>query len=841
MLLPADLLVSMPPWKQPATPFPFWNALLWDSMGQYFPWREFAARALRSGVIPLWNPFQFCGTPFLANGQSALFYPFNLIFWLFDVRRAFALSAFLHLALGGWFSYLFLRGLRLGRFGATVGAVAFALNGYFITWIYLPTIVNSAIWLPLALLLAEKFLRRGRALFAVGAGGAIGLSALAGHPQIFLLCTVFFVVYFLARGLSRGEGHAAGDGTPALQMQLHGGGQFDCAHCKRHPRPTNQGTEPAGGPSAPLGAGRASALQLIARYIFFRRWLRLAGGLLLAGTFALLAAAVQLLPLAELLRYSHRGAQEYRFYLSWAMPWQNLTTLLLPDFFGSPAQASYWGKGNYAEFCAYAGIVPLGLAILGAIYRRDFCARFFAVSAAVALLCVLGTPLNWPLYHFVPGLNRAGSPARLLLFYLTSVAFLAGLGADWLAQACERKSPATGRHLSRGASNSRSDEGKARARKAAPAADDPFGWLRPRLLALILGLALFAVISALLAKASIPFLPEFTLAEAFEDARPNLALLAAISLISVILILALRGFPGRGRNALAAAVVLLIVADLLIFGFRYLRFRPRGEVFPSTQAIRFLQEKQGEGRFLALSPGPLKKAWPASDLPMIFYPLRGVRPFPKAILPPNSATVYSLRDVLGYDSLYLEEYRSLVGKLEEQDPSPPANGNLLLADKARPDMLGIFGIRYLVSLLALQGQNLRLAYDGEVKVYEVLSPSARARITNESFAPAAAGKAEIAENGINHIRVKATLSSPGHLVVADAFYPGWHAVVDGGEAEITRVEGAFRAVALPAGNHQVDFYYQPASFKIGLFAFLLAISLSSACAAAKIAAGGKES
>jgi hypothetical protein len=63
--------------------------------------------------IPLWNPYQFAGTPFVANGQSAVFYPLNLPFWLFDVARAFGISAFLHTLLSGIATYFLAQ--RWGR------------------------------------------------------------------------------------------------------------------------------------------------------------------------------------------------------------------------------------------------------------------------------------------------------------------------------------------------------------------------------------------------------------------------------------------------------------------------------------------------------------------------------------------------------------------------------------------------------------------------------------------------------------------------------------------------------------------------------------------------------
>ncbi len=118
-LLPADLLVQFEPWRSQATARPQaqWDALVWDGIAQYYPWRQFASESLRAGHLPLWNPYQFCGTPFLANGQSAVLYPLNLLFWLLPAAGAFGFSALLHLCLAGWFGYLFLRRAGVGRPG----------------------------------------------------------------------------------------------------------------------------------------------------------------------------------------------------------------------------------------------------------------------------------------------------------------------------------------------------------------------------------------------------------------------------------------------------------------------------------------------------------------------------------------------------------------------------------------------------------------------------------------------------------------------------------------------------------------------------------------------------
>ena len=49
-----------------------------DAMNYFYPYRAYAAHSIRSGQVPLWNPYLFLGVPFLANPQTAVFYPPNL-------------------------------------------------------------------------------------------------------------------------------------------------------------------------------------------------------------------------------------------------------------------------------------------------------------------------------------------------------------------------------------------------------------------------------------------------------------------------------------------------------------------------------------------------------------------------------------------------------------------------------------------------------------------------------------------------------------------------------------------------------------------------------------------
>jgi uncharacterized membrane protein YfhO len=77
-------------------------------------------------------------------------------------------------------------------------------------------------------------------------------------------------------------------------------------------------------------------------------------------------------------------------------------------------------------------------------------------------------------------------------------------------------------------------------------------------------------------------------------------------------------------------------------------------------------------------------------------------------------------------------------------------------------------------------------------------------------------KANISRYSNRAVDIEAHLNGPGILVLADSFYPGWRAYVDGKEERIMRANLFFRAVSLPAGKHRVEFRYKPMSFTIGL-------------------------
>jgi len=81
------------------------------------------------------------------------------------------------------------------------------------------------------------------------------------------------------------------------------------------------------------------------------------------------------------------------------------------------------------------------------------------------------------------------------------------------------------------------------------------------------------------------------------------------------------------------------------------------------------------------------------------------------------------------------------------------------------------------------------------------------------------------------VRLEAELSAPGFVVLVDTHDPGWRATLDGVPAEILRADVAFRAVAVPAGRHVIEYVYRPRSITAGLAVSGAAVLVAVAAAA----------
>ncbi|MEE9543273.1 MAG: hypothetical protein V3V95_05775, partial [Thermodesulfobacteriota bacterium] len=185
-LWPADSIYSIPPWNLSA-PEGYTgpsNHLLFDNVFLFYPFFSIVADILRSGELPLWNPYFSCGWPLAAN-SIGFFFPINFLFYILPLWYAFGLVSFIKLFLAGVFTYLFLTGLRLRPFAAFIGAVSFIFSGFMVAWMGHPH-TNIALLLPVMLFLIDRLFKlEGRAsltgavLFAI----AVACAFLGGHYE----------------------------------------------------------------------------------------------------------------------------------------------------------------------------------------------------------------------------------------------------------------------------------------------------------------------------------------------------------------------------------------------------------------------------------------------------------------------------------------------------------------------------------------------------------------------------------------------------------------------------------------------------------------------------------
>jgi len=106
---------------------------------------------------------------------------------------------------------------------------------------------------------------------------------------------------------------------------------------------------------------------------------------------------------------------------------------------------------------------------------------------------------------------------------------------------------------------------------------------------------------------------------------------------------------------------------------------------------------------------------------------------------------------------------------------------------------------------------------------EALSPSLVPPKVGGERGGAGEDEVEILSYEPERVVISANLAEEGYLVLTDAHYPGWRALTDSLETPIYRANLLFRAVYLPAGQHRVEFVYDPLSFKLGATISLVAL------------------
>ena len=156
-----------------------------DLFHRWLPAYNLEAERLREWAVPLWNPYQEGGVPFLAMLEPGALYPARLLTLAVDVPTAMRWSTIGHVLLVVIASYVLCRQLGTTRTGAAAAGVIVA-GTFAYPNIYMPHFLEAGAWLPvvaLALLRVAAGGGWGRPI-ALGVAGA--MPVLAGGSQMIL-------------------------------------------------------------------------------------------------------------------------------------------------------------------------------------------------------------------------------------------------------------------------------------------------------------------------------------------------------------------------------------------------------------------------------------------------------------------------------------------------------------------------------------------------------------------------------------------------------------------------------------------------------------------------------
>ncbi|PYQ68227.1 MAG: hypothetical protein DMF54_01420 [Acidobacteria bacterium] len=751
-----------------------------DAHITHWPWRRVAMTMLSSGQAPFVNDTASGGQPFLANPNAGLLYPTVLFEKVFSPAAAFNLHYLLHVLWAFFGARALATRLGLSEGGAFFSGVAFAFSGMMLS--YGSAFANAgpaAAWLPwcvaaaLDTARAETLERRLGA--AIAAGLAFGLQILAGEPAITLLTVLFAAPTAVAAS-------AAEPGRRLFRI------------------------------------GRTAAAGL------------------LAGLIAAALAAPLLLPLSQVFRLTYRGQHLYSARAFGASPFAawRIVEWLFPRFDGDPGAlgpGAHWQYRLHSGDLVYIwsvtfGVLPL-LALALAAARRRFWSRTPLLLAAAALgTLLLSFGFSLPLYRLLYSTDffrRLRYPIKFYLLTTLCVALLSGFAID-----------AVRRH--RGG----------------------------RLEALLLAgfVALYA--AGFLAAAENGPLDRIV--------RPYLEGLAASP---GSLLPAIRGvFRGDAAFGVTAAALLGAVSFSRrparggghALGFATLLLAlPWGlPLFVSadqkdlTRPPALLPAVRGEGR-LYVSP----------RLPELAV-LQSGTSHPE--LPP---TVARLSRVQVEEMIPATGAPFAVRYLFEEDPDGSYGyvnriaGEVLTASKPeeRARLLRLFGARWVLGeagsdlagfhpvtgfsvagrrlvLLETNGAapelrwasrlHLRASLSGALELArsdlfrsatDVVLPGDRER---NGGLPGPPGTVAVRALQADRASVDVEARAAGHLVFSRTFFPGWKAVLDGSPARVVLANGRDLAVAVPAGRHHVEMFWNPAPFRFGVALQGLALFLAVA-------------
>ncbi len=346
----------------------------WDMRWDHFPIATFMAESFRNGELPLWDPFTYCGRPLFANIQSQLFYP----------------PTFLAIAASNWTAADDL------LYAMEWQSVLHVFLGGAFTYVLMRHLGTSRA----AALVAGTIYQLG-GYFPSQAQHLVGTDVAGWMPLTWL------GVLALRKGWDIRWAAALAFG---LAMSVF-----------------------AGLPAQMAITFTACGLLAVLLIVFRLAPPRLLATVLGCCAFALLLAAVQFIPTAQL---TFLSVAQYR--TDWlgtggGLPLASLASLVWPNYYGIFDLATYkhpWDPTFLYVYCSWGGLL---LTVAAMTARRTRESAMFALLTVISVFWMLGdqTVVGRWVFAVLPQQVQIGlHPEFALAVFVLSMAVMAGLGAE---------------------------------------------------------------------------------------------------------------------------------------------------------------------------------------------------------------------------------------------------------------------------------------------------------------------------------------------------------------------------------------------------------------------------
>lgn len=497
--------------------------------------------------------------------------------------------------------------------------------------------------------------------------------------------------------------------------------------------------------------------------------------LIISILLALGMSAIQLLPTIELMNLSIRFADSFTTGINYGLlPAKNIITMVAPDFFGNPSTGNFWGFFDYHETMTYVSILGMIGLIYGLInFKKLQQGKFFLWLAVLALLLQFDTPIGKAVYDFKFPLISTSVAGRIQMVFLLSVSVLV---SEMLSGIIELR--------------------------------------LVRKMELFFPIFSMMILSGTIAFVCIYLFKTSPGANNFIKEITNLTIglrnLVVPTGITVALLAAFI-FSNKFKHW-QWLVLLVLIMDLFRFGWKYTPFVPKKYIYPETETLSFIKEDKSVFRI-------------EKEL--------------GEILPQNTWTAYQLMSPSGYDPMaiksYAESFSRDINKVEHPEVTRFSEINTYDAEA-----LGKYNVKYLLAIkrdktAKLGGDSINYGINQEdwKKVFEtkmvaILLNSKyqeRARITDD-HGNNATGSASIVSYENNKVIIDFVNRNGTRLLLADSFYPGWKAILNGQSVKIENNIEPFRSIKLEKGDKgKIIFEYRPDSFRLGMIVSAISLGL----------------